>query len=102
MGDFVKVARAADVPSGTMKGFVVGENKVLIVNVGGAYYALEDKCTHMGAKLSTGMLIGNIIMCIAHGAQFDAVTGKPLTLTGKGPVKKYEARVSGEDIEVEL
>jgi nitrite reductase/ring-hydroxylating ferredoxin subunit len=102
MGDFFKVAKAADIPSGTMKGYVVGEHKVLIANVGGAYHALEDKCTHMGAKLSTGMLFGNIIMCMVHAAQFDVITGKPLTLIGKGPVKKYEVRVSGEDVEVEL
>lgn len=102
MTDFVKVGKAADIKAGTMKGFALGENKVLVANVGGKYYALEDKCTHMGAKLSTGMLLGNIIMCMSHSAQFDVATGKPLSGPGKAAVKAYEARVNGEDLEVKL
>lgn len=102
MADFVKVGKAADVKAGTVKGFVLGEHKVLIANVGGKYYALEDKCTHMGAKLSTGMLLGNIIMCMAHSAQYDVTTGEPLSGPGKAAVKAYEVRVNGEDLEIKL
>ena len=102
MNEFVKVAKAADIGAGTMKGYVVNNVKVLIANVGGKYYALEDKCSHMGAKLSTGMLLGNIVMCMAHSAQFDVTTGAALTIEGKGPVKKFEVRTSGEDLEIEL
>jgi nitrite reductase/ring-hydroxylating ferredoxin subunit len=99
MGEYVKVAKAAEIGVGSMKGFVLGGKKILVANVKGKYYALEDSCPHMGAKLSTGMLIGNIVMCMAHGAQFDVTTGKPLTVTSE-PTKSYEVRVNGDDIEV--
>ncbi len=102
MGEFVKVAKTSDIGTGMAKGFTVNGNKVMVANVGGKYYAVEDRCTHMGSKLSTGMLVGNIIMCIAHGAQFDVTNGAPLTTLGKSPIKTYEARVSGEDIEIKL
>ena len=102
MNEFVKVAKAADIGAGTMKGFTINGVKVLIANVGGKYYALEDKCSHMGAKLSAGMLLGDIVMCMAHSAQFDVTTGAPLNMEGKGPVKKFEVRVSGEDLELKL
>ena len=102
MGDFVKICKASEIAPGGMKGFTVGDQKILVANVGGKYYALEDKCTHMGARLSTGMLFGNIIMCMAHAAQFDVATGAPLTNMGKGPVKKYEVRLNGEDLEVQF
>ena len=98
----MKVAKAADVGPGTMKGLLVGDARIMVANVGGRYYAVEDKCTHMGAKLSGGLLLGNIIMCPAHGAQFDVASGTPLALPGKSPVKTYEVRVSGEDIEIKL
>ncbi len=102
MNEFVKVAKVADVGVGSMKGFTVNGVKVLVANVGGKYYALEDKCSHMGAKLSTGFLMGNIVMCMAHSAQFDVTTGEPLTIEGKGPVKKFEIQVNGDDLEVKL
>jgi 3-phenylpropionate/trans-cinnamate dioxygenase ferredoxin subunit len=102
MGEFVKVAKTSGIGKGTARGFVVNGNKVMIANVGGKYYAVEDRCSHAGAKLSTGILAGNIIMCIAHGAQFDVATGAPLTTLAKSPVKTYEVRVSGEDIEISL
>ena len=102
MGEFVKVAKAADIGNGTMKGFTVGEHKILVANVGGRYFAIEDKCTHMSAKLSTGMLIGNIIMCMAHGAQFDVTTGEPLTSLGKSAVKTFEVQVNGDDLEIKI
>jgi nitrite reductase/ring-hydroxylating ferredoxin subunit len=47
-------------------------------------------------------MIGNIIMCIAHGAQFDVTNGAPLTTLAKSPIKAYDVRVNGEDIEIML
>jgi 3-phenylpropionate/trans-cinnamate dioxygenase ferredoxin subunit len=102
MGEFIKVAKTSDIGTGMAKGFTLNGNKVVVVNVGGKYYAAEDRCTHMGAKLSAGMLLGNIIICPDHGAQFDVTSGSPLTLPGKSPIKTYEVRVSGEDIEIKL
>jgi len=102
MNDYVKVAKAADIGAGTMKGFTVNDVKIVIANVGGKYYALEDKCTHMNARLSPGMLLGNIVMCPAHGAQFDVTTGAVLASPASRPTKAYEVRVNGEDIEIKL
>jgi len=49
---------------------------ILLVNVNGIYYALEDKCPHMGASLMHGRLDGNHIICPLHKARFDVTTGK--------------------------
>jgi 3-phenylpropionate/trans-cinnamate dioxygenase ferredoxin subunit len=102
MNEYVKVTKAADIGAGTMKGFTINETKILVANVGGKYYAVEDRCTHMNAKLSTGMLMGNIIMCMAHGAQFDVTTGAVLASPANKPTKAYEVRVNGDDIEIKL
>ena len=50
MGEFIKVAKAVEIGNGSMKGFVLGEKKVLVANVDGKYYAVEDSCPHLGAK----------------------------------------------------
>lgn len=102
MGEFIKVAKAAEIGAGSIKGFVLGENKIMIANVGGKYYALEDHCPHMGAKLSTGILLGSTVMCMAHNAQFDVLSGQSLAGVTNKSAKAYEVRVNGEDIEVKL
>jgi len=102
MNDYVKVAKAADIGAGMMKGYTVNDVKILIANLGGKYYAVEDKCTHMSALLSKGVLLGNIVMCPAHGAQFDVTSGAVLTSPASKPAKAYEVRLNGEDIEIKL
>lgn len=99
---FVKVAKAGDIQPGNIKGFVIDGKKVAIANVGGKYFALEDRCSHAGSPLSSGLLFGNIVMCITHGAQVDVTTGAPVTPPAKLPVRKYEVKVNGEDLEVDL
>ena len=44
---------------------------VVVFNVGGQYYALEDMCSHEEYYLSEGELDGYAIECPKHGAQFD-------------------------------
>ncbi len=102
MGEFITVAKTSDIGTGMAKGFTVNGTRVMVANVGGKYYAVEDRCTHLGAMLSTGLLLGNTIMCPAHGARFNIASGAPLAPPAKLPVKTYEVRVSGEDIEVKL
>ena len=102
MGEFIKVAKAAEIGTGSMKGFVLGENKVLVANIDGKYYAIEDSCPHMGTKLSKGLLMGKNVTCMAHSAKFDVTSGLSLGDVTNKPAKTYEVRVNGEDIEVKL
>jgi nitrite reductase/ring-hydroxylating ferredoxin subunit len=102
MDEFFRVAKASDIGAGMAKGFVVNGKNVMVAKVGGKYYAVEDRCTHAGARLSRGILAGSIITCMAHGAQFDVANGSPLTTLAKSPLKTYEVRLSGEDIEIKI
>ena len=42
-----------------MKALVIAEKPILIVRSGGLLSAYEDRCAHLGAKLSLGNLKGN-------------------------------------------
>jgi 3-phenylpropionate/trans-cinnamate dioxygenase ferredoxin subunit len=97
-----KIAKVGDVAAGTIKGFQVGDKKVAIANANGKFYAFEDRCSHAGAKLSTGLLLGNMVMCIVHGAQFSLETGEPLTMVAHDPIKVFPVKVEGDDILVAL
>jgi len=73
---FIKVAQTSDLTSGNKKKIVVADKEILLVNLGDTYYAINNKCPHMGGSLSEGNLEGDIIVCPRHGAAFNVITGK--------------------------
>lgn len=74
--------------------------KILLANVGGRIHALHDECSHEEFALSNGELAGGEVTCILHGARFDLATGAPRALPAVRPVRTYETRVEGEEIQV--
>jgi nitrite reductase/ring-hydroxylating ferredoxin subunit len=79
--DFVEVAKAEEIGLGKMKSVDVNGVAVLIANVDGKFYAMDDRCGHMNAMLSMGALNGKIVVCPFHFAEFDVTTGQKI----KGP-----------------
>jgi 3-phenylpropionate/trans-cinnamate dioxygenase ferredoxin subunit len=75
---------------------------VLLCNVEGTVYAIEDVCTHDGGELDQGELEGCRIMCPRHGAYFDVTTGAALTLPAILPVETFPVRVEAGEIFVEV
>ncbi len=72
---FVEVAQVDQIPTGSMKSFSVGGKQVLVANVAGEFYAINNTCTHAGGDLSKGKLEGKIVTCPRHGSKFDVTTG---------------------------
>lgn len=81
---------------------VVGTTPVLLCNVDGELYAVEDVCTHDGGALDAGELDGYRVMCPRHGAFFDVRTGKALTLPAIFPLPTFPVRIEGDDVYVEV
>ncbi len=102
MSDFRSVARAEEVPSGTMLQVELDGEKILLAHVGERVFALHDECSHEEFPLSSGELVGGQVTCILHGARFDLETGAPRALPAVRPVRTYEARIEGEDIQVRV
>ena len=96
------VARKSEIPAGTTKRVKADGQDVLLCNVDGEIYAIEDVCTHDGGALDQGELMGERIMCPRHGAFFDVRTGDALTLPAILPVQTFKVRVEGDDIYIDL
>lgn len=75
MGDLVKVGKIAELIDVTMKVVIVKGHEVMLARVGEKYYAVDNRCPHMGGKLSQGRLEGTIVTCPRHGSQFDLSDG---------------------------
>ena len=95
---FVAVANIADIPPGGMKCVAVDRERVLLANVGGAFYAIGDMCGHRRAPLSAGELDGYLVECPLHYAIFDVRTGKFVVGPISADVPAYETRVEGDTV----
>ena len=106
---YVKIAETDMILPGQKKAFPLDGKTVLIANVGGAFYALNNKCPHMGGDLSEGLLEGATLTCPRHGARFDARTGANVggaklafIHMNVGNAKAFPVKIEGKDILVEL
>lgn len=101
---FVKVAEVGGVPKRGLMGLEAEGVRIVLVSTGdGAYYALEDKCSHEDYPLSDGELIdGDRVECIYHGAKFDPGSGRAVALPAIRPVKTYDVKVEDGAIMVDL
>ena len=105
---YVKISVVEEIPVGSKKKVDVNGEQVLIVNIDGRFFAMANKCPHMGGSLAEGNLEGNLIVCPRHHAKFDVTTGKATGdakiafLKFKVPdVKKILVKVEGNDILVD-
>jgi 3-phenylpropionate/trans-cinnamate dioxygenase ferredoxin component len=98
---FVKVGRADEIGPGEKKIYEVDGIMVVVVNLDGEYFCLEDVCTHDGGPLGEGPLDGGQIVCPRHGARFDVRTGDALTLPAFEPVATYQVKIENGDLLVE-
>ena len=96
------VGKTTDITSGQMKKVSVDENEVVILNMDGNYFAIDDTCTHAGGSLSEGKLDGSTIICDLHGAQFDCKNGKLIKFPAKiNDLRTYKIVIESDKIFVE-
>ena len=100
MAEFVTVAKTSDIPPGERLVVQLGRTWVVIFNVEGSLYAIEDECSHEEYPLSDGILDGCEIECVHHGARFDITTGKNLSPPALIPVKSFEVLVEGDEVSI--
>lgn len=78
MSDWIDVAAENSLADGEHLLLEVDGREIAVFRVEGAYYAVEDVCTHDGAEIASGRLNGTEIVCPRHGARFCLKTGKVL------------------------
>jgi nitrite reductase/ring-hydroxylating ferredoxin subunit len=105
----VIVARADELGPGERKLIEVGGRSIGVFNVGGAYYAVRNRCPHQGGPLCQGRQFaplsaaapgdyhrgpdGMIIRCPWHGWEFDVRTGRSWCDPERTRVKAYPVAV---------
>ena len=73
---FVRVGSAGDVRPGGVTLVLIGSTEVALCNRNGEFFAVDNRCPHLGGPLAMGALHDNMLVCPWHGWEFDCTTGK--------------------------
>jgi nitrite reductase/ring-hydroxylating ferredoxin subunit len=73
---FQKVANKSDLREGGLLGVQIDSKRIVLAMVEGKVYAMNAICSHKGAPLEEGTLMGYDLKCPWHFALFDVRTGK--------------------------
>lgn len=96
--------KKSDIKPGEAKSYQISESKIVVCNVDGNYYAVEDICSHDDGELVSGegkLIESCQIECPRHGARFDVKTGMAKRMPAVAPIKTYKVNVVGDDLEIE-
>jgi NADPH-dependent 2,4-dienoyl-CoA reductase/sulfur reductase-like enzyme/nitrite reductase/ring-hydroxylating ferredoxin subunit len=87
--DLTQAIELSTIPDGTMLlGHALGE-PVLLARRGDEVFAIGAICTHYGAPLEQGLLVGDTVRCPWHHACFSLRTGEALRAPALDPVSRW-------------
>lgn len=92
----LNVGKASEVADGKGKIYQFNEDKVIVVNKGGALTAVSAVCTHLGCLVRWEDADNNYF-CPCHGAKYK-LNGEIISGPQPLPLKQYKARVEGDSI----
>ena len=104
----VKACKASDLTLGSLKYVRINGKDLVLANVDGMFYAMENWCTHEQGNLSEGTLEKNVLTCPDHGAQFDVTDGRVITgPDGDSPdviqrEKSFKVTLQEDDLMVDI
>lgn len=103
--EYVKVADKNELTKGNKKKVVLGGKEILIINLDNQYYAIDNRCPHMGGSLFEGTIKDGQVICPRHGSVFDVRTGKVVEAGSILFIKvkvdnlqSYPVKVQGNDL----
>jgi nitrite reductase/ring-hydroxylating ferredoxin subunit len=73
-----------DLPAGALRRVSRGDLDILLAHTPAGIVATDDRCPHMSAPLSIGVLDGCVVACPLHEGRFDLATGDPVQMPTTG------------------
>ena len=96
------VCAVSDVPENAVKAFEVGSTTLAVYNIGGAFYATDNECTHGAASLAAGILEDGVIECTLHFGAFNVKTGEAVQAPCFTRLRTYKAVVQDGQVMVDM
>jgi 3-phenylpropionate/trans-cinnamate dioxygenase ferredoxin subunit len=100
MSDWVSVRPVAEFKPGTHEVIDSDGTSIVVFNLAGKYFAIEDVCTHDGGCLTGGEIEGDQIICPRHGARFCIRTGAALSAPAYEATATFPIRIDKGVVQV--
>jgi len=91
--NWIDAGPAGEIAEGHSVSVAVGDRQVAVAHCEGAFFAIEDICTHDDAQLTGGAIEGCEIICPRHGARFCLRTGRALTPPAYESVRVFPTKL---------
>lgn len=95
------VAKISEIPSFGKKVVSVSGMEILLVNIKGSIFAVENECPHQGSPLSAVVVKEGFISCPRHGYRFSLIDGRCADHT-ELELKTFPVRLDGDNILIGL
>ncbi len=95
------VAKISEVPNFGKKVISIGGKEILLVNVKGSIYAVENECPHQGSPMNAAVVKDGYISCPRHGYRFSLTTGQ----CAEHPefvLTTFLVQLNGDEIQLDL
>ncbi|NRA65487.1 MAG: Rieske 2Fe-2S domain-containing protein [Pseudobacteriovorax sp.] len=94
---------SAEFPKFEMKAIELDDKPYILIRHDEGCLCYFDRCSHQDVKLSEfGSLTDKILVCFAHGVEFDLTSGQRLSGPQCGNLSPIPCKVEGGDIWVSL
>lgn len=100
--EYIEVATVDEIPEGGRLLVDVDKYPIMILNLAGKLYAVEDTCSHDGNPLGGGPIEGKHIVCPRHGAKFDIENGKAISFPATENISVFPVRIIEGKVEIGL
>jgi nitrite reductase/ring-hydroxylating ferredoxin subunit len=97
----IPAAKINDVPNFGKKLVNVTGQDVLLIQIKGKIFAIENECPHQGSPLTAAIVKDGFIACPRHGYRFSLIDGS-CNDHPEFTLKTYPVEVRGDDILIDL
>jgi len=104
VAEIIDVCPLDELEPGQMRLVEYDNLEIGVFNCDGAFYAIEDRCSHDDGPLAEGPFDAEActVECPRHGSVFDLRTGRPKTLPAYVPVDTFPVIIDNEMIKLEV
>ncbi len=104
MSTFIDICPLADLPPGARRTIEHDDLDIVVFNVAGTLYAIEDRCSHDDGPLADGPVDATActVECPRHGSLFDLRTGRPKTLPAYTPVEIFPVSIADGIVRIDV
>lgn len=96
----VKVAQRSDFTPPSAKAVEVKGQKVIVIFMGGDYFALENRCSGCQSELQDGKIANGLLTCPRCSSIFYIRNGGVRRAPAAKPLKVYEVRYDSDSVYV--